>query len=194
MMLFSSRYFLSFLLSHLLILTGVVRRAKKKALSGECILSIYLHDPSRSEFESCVKWLLKNKFQPISTSQLEALSSGVKPFPKGGVIITVDDGWRSNETNIVEIAHKYKVPVTIFVATEPVEQGTFWWSYIRDAGKKKILKEVPNEERMAVISDLKARQQPQRDAMTKDQIRRISGFENITIGGHTHTHPILPNC
>jgi len=127
-------------------------------------------------------------------AQLEAIHSGEKPFPKGGAIITVDDGWRSNETNIVEVARNYVVPVTIFVATEPVEQGTFWWSYIQDPERKKNLKQVPNEVRIAVVNELKTKQILHREAMTTDQIIRIAGYENITIGCHTHTHPILPNC
>ncbi len=55
------------------------------------------------------------------------------PFPKGAVCLTVDDGWQSNVHNVVEVANRHEVPVTIFVSTTSAEEGTYWWSYVQQA-------------------------------------------------------------
>jgi len=198
---FNARYLCSFVFSNLLILLGFVRRAKKKLLSGEYIIPLYFHNPSRKEFESCVKWLAANKFNFIDAAALDKIISAELPFPKGSVLLTADDGWKCNEKNIAAIADKYHIPVTIFVSTKPVENGVYWWSYIRAAEKQNLngysvnfLKTVPNEERETIVEEIKKQVPLAREAMTIEQIRRISRSKNITIGSHTDSHPILPNC
>lgn len=170
-------------------------------MNGEYILSIYFHDPTKSEFELCVKWLIKNKFKFLNKSDLDDIAKQRVPFPKGAVFLSVDDGWLSNESNIVDVAKKYKIPVTIFISTEPVETGVFWWSYLQEARrlnikvpKKKELKRIPNEKRIELVNTIKKKVSLQREAMSITQVKRISEVEEITIGSHTHTHPILPNC
>ena len=152
-------------------------------------------------FEFCITWLKNNKFQFLSQEDILLIASNSKPFPKGGVVVTVDDGWKTNEENIVAIANKYEVPVTIFISSEPVEKGNFWWPYIEAANKQRLtsisietLKKVPNEERREVLQGIKSNVQLSRQAMTIDQLRNISKSKNITIGSHTVTHPILTNC
>lgn len=201
MMITLTRNCLAWFFSSILILCGFVDRAKKRALRGDYILSIYFHNPSRKEFEKCIKWLLKNNFTFLNEYQLGEIAEGRMPFPKGAVFLSVDDGWLSNELNVVEVAKKYRVPVTIFVSTEPVEEGVYWWTYINEAKKsdlevpkKNSLKKIPNEQRLALINRLKEELVVDREALNIEQVRKISRTEEITIGGHTHTHPILPNC
>lgn len=197
----SIRNMFGWLVSNSLIMSGVVNRAKKRALSKECIITIYFHNPSKPEFEFCVKWLIKNKFKFFSTSDIERIMQQDLPFPKGGVILTVDDGWQSNEVNVVELAKKYRVPVTIFVSTAPVEEGNYWWSYILNAKPSGLtimpvesFKKLPNEERILKISKMMNQINLEREAMTVDQVKNAAESEYVTIGGHTHTHPILINC
>ncbi len=192
----------AWLLAHVLIVSGFVRRSIKRAMRGEYILSVYFHNPTKHEFESCVKWLIKKKFQFLSTNDLDCIIQQGLSFPKGSVLLTVDDGWQSNEANIVEVANRYGVPVTIFVSTAPVEEGTYWWSYvkknvvndIRNNTSKKLLKNIPNKERLLRVEELKKTIFLKRDALTVDQVKCIADSKYITIGGHTHTHPILINC
>src|SRR5690554_2873950 len=130
------RNIIAFFIALLLIFSGKVRKARHRAMNGEFILSIYFHNPSKKEFKSIVKWLIKREFRFLSLRELREIMTDEITFPKGAVVITVDDGWRTNETNIVEIANKYRIPVTIFVSTEPVEQGAYWWSYAKEAIKR----------------------------------------------------------
>jgi peptidoglycan/xylan/chitin deacetylase (PgdA/CDA1 family) len=196
-----SRYFLTFIIAKFLIISGVVQRAKNKALRGDHILSIYFHKPSLKEFEECVKWLQKNNFKFLSIDELYNIFQKQLPFPSGAVVLTVDDGWLSNKNNIADVAEKYQIPVAIFVSTDPIEQGTYWWSYVEEARKRKLikvsvkqLKKVPNEERLAILDDLKMKIYLPREAMTIAQIQQIATSKWVTIGAHTLSHPILNNC
>ncbi len=191
----------AFLLASILILCGCVRRARKRAFNGEFILSVYFHNPSRKEFETCVKWFKKHRFRFLSIADLQQIVQQRLPFPKGAVVLTLDDGWQSNEANVVEVANQYQVPVTIFVSTEPVEKGTYWWSYIIEAQKKKLayplldkLKKLNNDERLAIVKDFRILLPLRREALTIEQVRKVAESKYVTIGGHTHTHPILINC
>jgi poly-beta-1,6-N-acetyl-D-glucosamine N-deacetylase len=197
----SGRNLFGWLLANLLILLGFVSRATKKAINGERILAICFHKPSRKEFESCVKWLKRNRFVILSTPELDRILHLGLPFPKGAVVLTVDDGWQSNETNVVAVANKYEAPVSIYISTEAIEEGAYWWSYILEARKRKletpsekVLKTFSNEERLSTVNHFKEKFSVPRDAMTIEQVKRISRSEYVTIGCHTHSHPILPNC
>ena len=195
------RYTCTFILANLLVFLGFVRRAKAKALRGEHILSIYFHKPSAEEFENCLRWLKSNSFKAISLDDFYRIVQKQLPFPKGAVLLTADDGWRSNKTNIVAIAEKYKVPVTIFVATEPIEKGNYWWTLVEEAKRRKLLntsvkylKKVPNEERLKLLEELAGKVSHARNAMTVEEIQHIALSPQVTIGAHTVSHPILSNC
>lgn len=191
----------AWLLANILMGLGLVRRAKAATFRGEHILSIYFHKPTAKEFETCVKWLIKNNFSFLSTNDLHRIIDYNLPFPKGSVILTVDDGWQSNMSNVVSIAEKHQIPVTIFVTTGPVEQGVFWWSIIEEAHRKGLttvqveqLKKVPNQERLSILNCFSKQLTLRREALTVKQVQQIAASSHITIGAHTITHPILNNC
>lgn len=195
------RNLLCSIIGGLIILSGYTTRMKRKALNGEFILSIYFHSPSKSLFEFCIKWLIKNGFTFISQEDVLAVAQNKKAFPKGAVLITVDDGWQTNQNNIVAVAQQYNVPVTIYIATEPVESGNFWWSYIQKANEMKVtghdiasLKKVPNNERKKIVQEIQKTIKLHRQALTIDQVKDIAKTDLVTIGAHTVTHPILINC
>jgi peptidoglycan/xylan/chitin deacetylase (PgdA/CDA1 family) len=199
---------LSLLLAYFLIIFGFVRRARKRALNGDYILSIYFHSPEKAYFASCIKWFKKHNFHFISPYDIEDILRGERPFPKGAVLVTVDDGWQSNESNIIEVANENKIPVTIFISTEPVETGTFWWSYINSFNDMKLsaingkstllsvesMKKISNNQRMQHLNDVKSKIKLDREAMTVEGLKRISRYSSVIIGCHTVSHPILINC
>lgn len=190
------------LFARFLINTGSVKRACSKLQQGDYMLSLCFHAPSKSFFESCVAWLSKNGFHFISVCELEQIINEEKPFPKGAVVITIDDGWQSNLDNIVPIADKYKVPVEIFVSTEVVEKGQgYWWSYIVASRKMGLSKEpveffktIDNEDRVRILEETKTKIQLTREALTIDQVAEISKSPYVGIGSHSVSHPILPRC
>lgn len=188
-------------LANLLILSGFVKQRRKKILREECIVAMCFHKPTRVEFEQCIKWLKKYQFQFLSIADVEKLITDQLPFPKGGVLLTVDDGWQTNEANIIEVANTYKVPVAIFVSTAPVEEGTYWWTYVSKAKQQGIhhasvsaMKKWPNEDRLEKIAEIRKVVTVERNALTSEQVKYAAQSPHVTIGGHTHTHPILIQC
>jgi poly-beta-1,6-N-acetyl-D-glucosamine N-deacetylase len=197
----SFRNLLGSLVANIFIMAGFVRYATKRALHSKRILALYFHKPGKDEFEACIRWLKNKGFAFISPHDIERIIKKEIPFPKGAVLLTVDDGWQSNVTNVVEVANRYEVPVTIFVATTPAEEGVYWWSYIQQANQrgiatisKKALKRMPEEKRLGILQEIKKKVFPVREAMTVDQIKCVSASPYITIGAHTQTHPVLINC
>ena len=194
------RYVLAQLVARFILLF-FSRGVRRRALKGEFILSIYFHDPSKELFQFCVSWLVRNGFRVLSEREMLKVFNNEIEFPKGCVVITVDDGWKGNEENIVAVANAYRIPVTIFVSCEPVEKGNYWWSYIPHANSDmeqhwdvERLKRIPNGERNNICSGIKKRVLLSRDALTIGQVKQISERDGITIGSHTVTHPILPMC
>lgn len=196
-----ARHLGGWLVANFLILSGGVKRRRKKILREECIVALCFHKPTRAEFEQCVKWLKKHQFHFLSMADVEKLTKNGLPFPKGGVLLTVDDGWQSNEANIIEVANEQQVPVTIFVSTAPVEEGTYWWTYVSKAKRQGIthvpvstMKKLPNEDRLLKVAEIRKVVTVERSALTASQVKQAAQSPYVTIGGHTHTHPILINC
>ncbi len=198
----SIRNIAAWLLSNYFMLTGKINPVKKLAKNGEILLSVYFHNPSKKLFEGCVKWFLNNGFTIISTEDLHSIIKNNKPLPACAVVFTVDDGWKENKDNIVAVAEAYKIPVTIFVTTSPVETGdAYWWTTIQKAYDKKLtnqsvgaLKLVPNEVRIQELERIKQISSNNRDALTVEEIKTISQSAYVKIGSHTVTHPILTMC
>lgn len=170
-------------------------------MRGDYVLSLYFHKPSKEEFEKCVRWLKKKGFTFLSTASLLEIIEEDLELPKGAIILTVDDGWQTNESCVVEIANKYRVPVTIFVSTEPVEEGAYWWSYLEVAREKSLvvpskasLKRVRNNVRLSFINNIKKYKTVEREALSIEQLQQSACSAYVTIGAHTHSHPILINC
>lgn len=195
------RFICAWLLAQFLIFTGFVNRAVNRSFHGDYILSIYFHRPSKQEFERCIRWLKKRKFNFLTTDDILQISENNKPIPSGAVILTVDDGWLSNKECIVEVALHHCVPVTIFVSTQPVEEGVYWWSVIEEAQKRKLcridveqLKLMPNTERMQIVNSVSDQIKLDREAMTIEDVKQVASSRWVTIGAHTVTHPILNQC
>jgi peptidoglycan/xylan/chitin deacetylase (PgdA/CDA1 family) len=198
----STRNFIGNFVAKTLISFGFVKRAIRKVKNGEFILSICFHAPSKHLFESSINWLTQNGFYFISVDEVEKAAAGKIPFPKGAVVLTIDDGWQSNLDNIVPVAEKNKIPVTIFVSTEAVEKGNgYWWSYINEARKiglakdsVEFFKSLDNEDRIKIIEETKTKININRQALTIDQIKDISKNKYVSLGSHSVSHPILPRC
>ena len=190
------------LIAKLYILFGYIKRAKNNITNQDAIVSIYFHNPSLKTFNDCIRWLIDNHFEFIDASDLLNRGKTHETLQKNKVIITVDDGWRDNLLNIIPIAHFNKIPITIFVTTEPlIEGGAYWWSYIKEGVKQGIttctvpfLKTLPNINRMSVLNHVKSSISLERESMTVEELKAITNSPYLHIGAHTLTHPILINC
>lgn len=195
------RNMLASLVARGIFMVGLGKKAKKDLFSREVILPIYFHNPSKKEFSESIQYLKKLGFGFIGIDELTQVIKKEIPFPKGKAFITVDDGWDSNYDNMVPIAEAEKVPITIFAATEGIENGNYWFNYAKASKKmglryvsKNELKDLPNAERLKIVEKIKQEVSLERDAMTISQLQVIDKLPYVRIEAHSHIHPILPNC
>jgi peptidoglycan/xylan/chitin deacetylase (PgdA/CDA1 family) len=124
---------------------------------------------------------------------------GTQKFPKNSLMITFDDGDHSM-LNGSEILRKYNIPAVVFVVTELIDtQKPFWWrelrQYLGETEGKRIggqLKEVPDEERIAFLNELRNKQS---HPFTQKQLTSTELYtleqNGVRVANHSHTHPML---
>lgn len=166
------------------------------------ILSVFYHRPNPKEFEKWAVWCKENGFKFISTSELAEILRDRKPIKEKMIWLTFDDGWRNNYTDIIPILTRYRIPTTIFVSTNLIQEGVFWLELVRL--NQHLIAVTPNQlklykenERIEFIKKLKEHPdfvQMDREFMTWEEIKQISLHPLIDIGNHTHNHVICTNC
>jgi len=163
------------------------------------VLSIYFHNPSSKLFLSIVKWLKRRDYEILSLDEYAKIIN--KSHKRKIAVLTIDDGWRGN-LELIPIIDEYNIPITIFISTGPIIHGNFWWEYASIVDQYKVsgiksksdFKLLDITEFDLAISNLKRHYQVNRSALTIDELIIVSENKNITIGAHTVSHPILPNC
>jgi len=120
---------------------------------------------------------LKKYYHIISLDQLLAFYTAKIPLPPRSVVITMDDGYRSNYSLAYPVLKEYEVPATIFVSTDFVEKRHFLWvdrvEYALNQTTSSNFKiNIENEELYFPLenNDLKK----QADATIKGKLKRIS--------------------
>ena len=164
----------------LLIATGPVRMASRRAFSGEVVSAIYFHEPNRKLFTQCIQWLVEMGYTFISADELVELLRKGPPFPRGRVWISLDDGYRNWLTDVLPVVRKYSVPVTLFVPSGIVAgSGLFPWLHDTNYPfkTKEFLHKVPAK---SVV----------RESLTVDELKRIAADPEVTLGSHTVSHAI----
>ena len=107
--------------------------------------------------------------------------------------ISLDDGWQSN-LQLIPVLEKYNVPICIFVATEPLVSGNYWWEYItKERGREGMIKfkSLPYGDFYSQLADAKKTIHLERSSVTIDELRIISTHPLVSIQSHTVNHPIL---
>ncbi len=164
------------------------------------ILSIYFHNPRPEVFSRVIKWINSKGFKIITPNELRLMiSENIKKNKLA--IITFDDGWLNN-IKLIEIIEKYQSPVTIFITTDAVTSGNFWFEYAKiDSQHKhtnikniKEFKTLQDQKRCDAVLILKDIYSLKRTCMTINDIKRLHSHPLVTIGAHTKTHPLLDLC
>lgn len=91
------------------------------------------------EFEKQMDYLAAHNYSVISLSELlKGLKGGQLP-PKP-VVITIDDGFKSNYTLAYPVLKKHNFPATLFIYTNFIEKnnGSLTWEEIREMTKNNI--------------------------------------------------------
>ncbi|MEW6126327.1 MAG: polysaccharide deacetylase family protein [Acidobacteriota bacterium] len=92
-------------------------------------------------FYQQMKFVQRN-FEVISFADLDECERKGRPFPRRGLIITFDDGYRDNYTHAYPILKQLNLPATIFLVTGHIGSAKlFWWDMVSYCIKHTPLKE-----------------------------------------------------
>lgn len=157
------------------------------------IVSFYYHAPRPEGMEKIIKYYQKREYRFISVEELLEYKLLRKPVKERLAFISLDDGWKQN-LELLPLIEKYNVPICIFVSTQPVIDGNFWWEYIEklyDKEKVNLFKLLPYDEFYRQLNEIKKQFVLPRSAMTVEEVIEISKHPLISIQAHTVNHPIL---
>lgn len=157
------------------------------------IHSLYYHDPIDSGFEKMIRYYQRGGYRFITVKELMGVMKTRKPVKERLAFISLDDGWRQN-FELLPIIEKYNVPICIFVATEPVESGNFWWEFVgktRDKRGVEDFKTLQYKEFYQQLAEIKKSIKLERSAMTIDEVKIIAKHPLVSVQAHTVNHPIL---
>lgn len=147
-----------------LIALGFVRRAKRRAFSGDVITAAYFHKPDRELFAGLIEWFDKNGYVFVSAGDVLRFMRGEAKPPRGAVWLSFDDGCRELLTNVLPVTGPRKIPVTLFIPSGIVEgDGRFPWLEACGA---------------------------ERHALTLAELKAIAQCPGVDIGAHTVNHTV----
>ena len=169
------------LLGALLIVSGRVRLARKRAFAAGTLSAIYFHRPNRRLASQCLNWLARMGYTFVSAEDVLAMLKHGKTLPRGSVWLSFDDGWRELLTNVLPVIRQRKIPVTLFIPSGIVEgDGKYPWLH--------------DPAHPGYSLRHKSLKQGWREAMTVAELREIAKYPEVTIGSHTVTHPRTTCC
>jgi peptidoglycan/xylan/chitin deacetylase (PgdA/CDA1 family) len=116
-------------------------------------------------------------------------------LPAKALIITIDDGHRSNHA-LKSVIEKHGVPVTIFVCSGIIgTQRRFWFLHSPTTAVVQQLKAVTDAERLTTLQSAGFEETTEfadRQALSDAELTDLTGL--VDFQSHTVFHPILPRC
>ena len=131
----------------------------------------------KKDLEKILQWLTKN-FDFLTPNDLINTN-------KSGVLLTFDDGFANNYSNVLPLIEKYKCHAIYFITTKHLMNPKDWLSFTKAnvANNWSKKDKIPEE----LQRDLY-------DGMSESMLSEISSHPLITIGNHSETHPLLSRC
>jgi peptidoglycan/xylan/chitin deacetylase (PgdA/CDA1 family) len=136
------------------------------------------------------------------------------------VVLTFDDGYRDNYTNLYPVAVRHRMPFTIFVTSGLIDrQLGMWWEVVEQSRKAGLLtqevearllrnagegryrciddafRNVPLERQRTLLAELRRMHpdlpDPYDMALTWDMLREMQSSGLLTVGAHSVHHPLM---
>jgi peptidoglycan/xylan/chitin deacetylase (PgdA/CDA1 family) len=161
-----------------LIAVGRVRRARGVAFADGVITAIYFHNPSKTLFSKCIRWLVRHEYVFVSADDVLGFLQG-RSIPRGAVWISFDDGFRDMIGNVLPEIRKYNVPITVFLPSGVLQgNGVFPWLDADTGGQ-----DGTSDGRASV-----------RHCLTISELKRMRKCASVIVGAHTVHHVITAGC
>ena len=140
---------------------------------------------------------LRGRYNVMSLSDFLAARSSqpTECLPPKALIITVDDGHRSNY-GLTSAIQRHRIPITIFLCSGIVGTNRhYWWLHTNNSGEAQALKALPDEQRIQALlrkGHADRREYETRQSLSRDEIAEMKFA--VDFQSHTVFHPILPAC
>tara|TARA_Y100000996_G_scaffold394381_1_gene358682 strand:- start:1013 stop:1864 length:852 start_codon:yes stop_codon:yes gene_type:complete len=131
---------------------------------------------SKDEFESIIFWLKKN-FNFLNPNDL-------KNSNKNGLLLTFDDGFHNNFSNVLPLLNKHSIPGLFFISTQHVNNPKDWLHFIK----------IKAKENVDLLGLNKDTQLDLFDGISKKNLLKMASNPLVTIGSHSVSHPLLSKC
>ena len=157
------------------------------------ITSLYYHSVNPIKFEKIIRYFKKRGYRFISLEELDNIKHSNDSIQEKTAFISLDDGRRSN-LQLIPVIEKYNVPICIFVSTEPLCSGNFWWDYvIKERGFRQMVefKKLSYQDFYSQLGEMQKRHELARTALTVDEVKMLANHPLVSIQSHTVHHPIL---
>jgi peptidoglycan/xylan/chitin deacetylase (PgdA/CDA1 family) len=183
---------LAFLALRLTLLPFVLR----EALQRKKVTIIVYHAPSAQVFDTHLGFLKRiYNIVPLS-AYVEARQKGdFSKLPPKALIITLDDGHRSNYT-LKDVLERHAIPVTIFLCSGLIgTRRRFWFLHEETTAIVQQLKTMPDDERLAILRETsfeETKELDERQALSVSELRELKS--KVDFQSHTVFHPILTSC
>ena len=126
---------------------------------------------------SQLKWLKDNNYETIHFSDLTRLSEFQKP-----IILTFDDGYEGNYTNLYPLLKEFNMKATIFIVTNEIgKKGRMTAEQLKeisDSGLVSVQSHTKNHKKLNTLSDLQIIEEC---LESKETIQRITGISPSVI-------------
>lgn len=169
----------------------------RNLLQTKKVTILMFHKPQPDFFDTAISEL-KKRYNIVSFEEFLKYQNGEKnALPQKALIITLDDGWKSN-ADLMPIIRTRQVPITIFLMGGIVNTMYHpWFSKIENQKEKKTLKTISDSARMAKLKHKgfeETHEFPERIVLNQEEIKAMQETGLVTFGSHSLFHPILPKC
>ena len=168
------------------------------------VLILAYHESIGSNFDKHISYLISNNYKIISMDDFAQFLNSKGHIPRKSTMITFDDGWRSNFTEIYPVVCKHNIPIIIYLISEIFISDYFKpWSFVLAELKSGGVLGLPDEgyflslddeQRERLINKLRmqyADQMHQSHALSLPEIIEMQQSGLVVFGSHTATHANL---
>jgi len=157
---------------------------------------VVYHAPRPDVFDAHLT-ILRRVYNIVSLAEYVAAreTGTTRRLPSKALVITVDDGHRSNYA-LKSVIEKHGIPVTIFLCSGVIGTSRrFWFLHAPTAHVVQALKAVPDDDRRTILQNAgwdETREFEERQALSDSEIDDLKA--SVDFQSHTIFHPILPQC
>lgn len=168
----------------------------REVIQRKKVTIVVYHTPMPQVFDAHLGVLRRlYKVVPLSVYVEARLTGDFSILPPKAMIITLDDGHRSNY-QLKDVLERHNFPVTIFLCSGLIDtRRKFWFLHEKSFDIVQQLKTVPDDKRVAILRERGFEETEEfetRQALSVSELRELSSKADFQ--SHTVFHPILPRC